>query len=687
MWLESSSGLIVDSQLVRPEEALPRAAGLFHLATREPHVGEPRMPRRVRVSDEALAHALRGLVGDVEVVLAATPEIDEVVAALHDRFARGSREDGEDDEGDEEEGGERTYIGPDMQASDVGRMFAAAARLYRAQPWKVIPPDAFVSVRCEQMGIDEGALCVVGQMGESFGFSLMRTIEDAQAFVDAADAHERGEDVTEMAAHWMFMFDDRRELPEELVREIVDERWEVAGPRAYPACVAVDADLVSRGLTRSELDGITAVLTALAELVETEGEEVMDAWEGGESLEHETTVSTPHGDVTVVIGAPLWLDEHGPDDVEVKVDIGSSGEGDVTGDVGEIDEAAARVTSLVAEDGNFDEDLFDAHRDAFIDLFLATVESADDWLDVAETLVDYAAAHLGTTFVGMTPAQMNELLFEVLPANLNAGPEVADEIVQGMRALLLVADGACGSQTASQCLAVLDDTTVPRLAKELGNTAKFGRTKRMFIAGAEAGYDLTTEAGLLAWAEAASAGEFDDVVDGTSKPTSNAKPKTKAASSAKAKPTAKASSSANAKPTAKTKPNGKARPSVKAQPSAKARPNGKAKPSAKAKPNANARATATKSKAAMPKATNSKAAMPKTAKSKAAKSKAATPKAGMPKAAKSKAATPKAARLKAAKPKASARATNTTKATRNAGAGSRSAARKASSSTRMQKRR
>src|SRR5437762_3109959 len=73
MWLEPESGLIVDSELVRPEQALSRAAGLFHLATREPKAGAPRVPQRLRVSDEVLASALRGSLGDVELVVAPTP--------------------------------------------------------------------------------------------------------------------------------------------------------------------------------------------------------------------------------------------------------------------------------------------------------------------------------------------------------------------------------------------------------------------------------------------------------------------------------------------------------------------------------------------------------------------------------------------------------------------------------------
>src|ERR1043165_474582 len=105
MWLETESGLVVDSELVRPEQALARAAGLFQLATREPKAGEPRVPRRLRVSDEALANALRGSVGDVELVVAPTPEMDEVEASMNEfmrRRAQGGLDDDDDDMDDED---------------------------------------------------------------------------------------------------------------------------------------------------------------------------------------------------------------------------------------------------------------------------------------------------------------------------------------------------------------------------------------------------------------------------------------------------------------------------------------------------------------------------------------------------------------------------------------------------------
>src|SRR5437870_3257587 len=154
IWLEPESGLIVGMEVLKQDEAFGRAAELFRRASDSPMAGEPRKPRRLRVATPELAHALRDM-GDVDLVIAPTPEIDEMSSALFERMAASDREDDS----------ELTYIGPDMTESDVAQFFRASAALYRATPWDAVPPDGFLSVTCSQLGIEAGALCVVGQAG------------------------------------------------------------------------------------------------------------------------------------------------------------------------------------------------------------------------------------------------------------------------------------------------------------------------------------------------------------------------------------------------------------------------------------------------------------------------------------------------------------------------------------------
>ena len=79
----------------------------------------------------------------------------------------------------------------DRSPATWARMFRAAAAMYRARPWDVIPPDAWIEVDCELLGITGGALTVVGPARQSHGFVLCRTAEDALAWLTRRAARTR----------------------------------------------------------------------------------------------------------------------------------------------------------------------------------------------------------------------------------------------------------------------------------------------------------------------------------------------------------------------------------------------------------------------------------------------------------------------------------------------------------------
>ena len=463
MWVETETGVIVDSELVRPEQALPRAAGLFHLATREPSVGAPRMPRSLRVSDETLAMALRGRLGDVELIVAPTPEIDVVVESLIDHMQKDDRETAP------------THLGGDVDAEDVGAFFRAAARLFRAQPWRATPGDEFLGVSCELLGIEDGALTVVGQQGDSFGLALFRSTEDAAAFLEAAERHSAGERGVEFPQQIIVSYDPLAKQPEELRAEVREHGWPIAAGGAYPSAFMLDADLVSRGLTRVELRGLTGVLEVLAEMVER-APDLAGAWRGGEPLACSRVVA---GIGTIELRAPLVADDQ--DD-------------------------AARWTSIVNEDGTLDEARFDTHREALL-AWLGAHATAEQ-VGYADLLIENLAGYHGITISQVTSRHLGELLFETLPKNVSVPASEAPQIVNALRVLLGFAATQLDSAYARTALAELPADAADRLATALADKRKYGMAKSIVMAGIESGYDMSTEAGVNAWLEVVNGGGF-----------------------------------------------------------------------------------------------------------------------------------------------------------------------------------
>jgi hypothetical protein len=391
--VEPDSGLIVGTETARPDDVLARAPQMFMDAASAPLVGVPRAPARLRVAAPELYAALRDRVGTVDVVLAPTPELDPVVESL--RAAMRATDNRDDD----------TNIGPDMTPDDVARMFRAAARLYRLQPWRLFPADGFASVACEPLGIVDGALCVVGQEGTSYGLMLFRTPADAVAFVEeSAEMEADPGHQPSLPPHFLISYDGPELVSRPAVREVREHGWEVAGPRAYPTAIFVDTDLVTRGLTRAELAGTTAVMEAVAEFIEEEPE-LASAWDSGEPLDWCSEIATAVGSVEVQLAAPLWLPEG---------------------------EELARVQVL--------------------DRFADSPEASPELIGWAEMLIDYAASYCGDELWALTPAELDGLLFEIIPRKVSVEPEQAGAIVGAARAFLAFAARELGSRQARICL-------------------------------------------------------------------------------------------------------------------------------------------------------------------------------------------------------------------------------------------
>jgi hypothetical protein len=436
VWLEPESGLIVGMEVLKPEQALGRATELFQRATSAPMIGEPRMPRRLRVASSELARALVGRLDGVEITVAPTPEVDRMAATLFERMAASDREDERD----------VTYIGPGLAESDVARFFHASARLYRVAPWGAVPPDGFLSIMCPQLGIEAGALCVVGQAGESFGFAVFRSTADATAYVDACEKRMAGDDVA-FPPHIMFSYDDRRTIGAVLAREVAKHGWELAGPKAYPSVVMIDSDLVARGLTQEELDGVCAIADTLARFT-AEGR-LQDAFDQGERITWKQL------DGEVELAAPLsLLDEEDADQVRQRCF-----------------EALGRF----AESGSATEHI--------------------GWL---ELIVNYSVDYMGAGPGDVSPIDLEELLFEVVPRKVSCEPEDAPAIVAALRAFLGFAADELASTAARENLASLRPDSSQKLARRLADPRNYGMAKALLMAATRAGFERS-EAGLAAY--------------------------------------------------------------------------------------------------------------------------------------------------------------------------------------------
>ncbi len=462
VWI-GAGGELLGFGMRPPGESIDAFIESFHQVTRSPMVGAPHVPARVRVESPELAAALgTALASATRVVCAPTPELEYVAGTLRDYMDEHAHEDPDS---------APSYLDAGVGEAQVAAFFDAAAGLFRAAPWKSIPGDTHpLSLTIEQLDVHDYALSVIGQMGESFGLVLLSTIEGYEEYLDAAAAVEEGA-APELPPHFFIAYERGAELDPALRKEIAAHGWPVAGPRAYPWCVAVDDDMVGCPPDTEELTLAEATLRALTEAMKDK-RAVKRACSGGEPFEHSCTVTTHAGPLSVVLRLPYSRPET-PD-------------------------LLGRLASLAC-DG---EDTAERHRleDELFARFARSPEaSAIELPGLLGFLTDLAADYHGETLATLSPDQLEDTLFQLVPRKVSIGAELARPMLDELRALFAFMHRELDSKRAGRLLDMLDESAVERLEEALDDPDNFGMAKSAFMQGKAEGFDMESEQGIDAW--------------------------------------------------------------------------------------------------------------------------------------------------------------------------------------------
>lgn len=458
-WMDER-GAVLGTTIGKPGKVLGLAAASLRSAIERPLIGDPHAPARVRVASTDLAHLLRKEHPTVDVVCAPTPEIDGLVAMLEDRMGQDADH-------------EQSYLGPDRDPAAVASFFRAAAGLFRAAPWKTVPSDHDpFSITIESLGLRDAALSVIGQMEESLGFVLFSGLDAFDAFVDAADAMEHGENAA-MPPHLSLNFERGADLGTSLRKEIAAHGWVVAAADAYPWLVATDEDLVARPATPRELEIGEAIALALCEVL-GDRMALVRALAGGNPFGRTISVRTHSGDVDVSIRAPhpgIANAYRPPFDV---------------------------VTDLfeLAKDGaEIDQETRNQLEEELVDEFAASPEAQALTVDVGmcRLVMSLAAGHFGATIATLRAMELREIVFETIPRKVSIRANEAHGIIEEMRALYAFMKRQYGLAQADACLRVLGRDAVAELEAALSDARNFGMAKSLVAAGREGGAKKKTK--------------------------------------------------------------------------------------------------------------------------------------------------------------------------------------------------
>jgi len=268
VWLELPSELVVGWTLLDPAAPGPSFADTLRSAMRSPAAGPPRRPARVRVADEALAAQARAALaaddqvgGRIEVTVAPTPEVDDLVRSLAEFLPEGDVPDSYLEDGR-------------VSAAAVGELFRAAQTLYHAAPWTLAHDGQLVRLDVPELGITGAAISIMGALGESLGFVVFPSLDAFDAYARAAERLERDRRRHRVPRHLdlgtdtlSLTFDRAADLPRSMRKEVLTHGWPVAGPEAYPQVLGIERDGVLRPLQAADVRLVTACAEALAAFV------------------------------------------------------------------------------------------------------------------------------------------------------------------------------------------------------------------------------------------------------------------------------------------------------------------------------------------------------------------------------------------------------------------------------------
>lgn len=151
------------------------------------------------------------------------------------------------------------------------------------------------------------------------------------------------------------------------------------------------------------------------------------------------------------------------------------------------------------DDGDLDEEEFSDYSDELLSRFANSPEfealPGGD-CGYARLVIDNGANYLAVTPANMTVAELNEIVFSIVPRKVAMEATEAKEFVIELNAFFRFLHREFEIKNALQLAAVFDRKAESRLAAELSDASNFGMAKSFFSMGKAQGFDMTTQEGL-----------------------------------------------------------------------------------------------------------------------------------------------------------------------------------------------
>src|SRR5260370_19438097 len=114
-------------------------------------------------------------------------------------------------------------------------------------------------------------------------------------------------------------------------------------------------------------------------------------------------------------------------------------------------------------------------------------------------LLDFRMYYLSVPPPQMSPDDVREILFDLIPRKVSASANEAPEIIRELQAFWTFLQREFHLENAAACLGVLNEKAPRELKKKVSDPATFGIAKSFVMMGMERGFDLSSEEGIDEW--------------------------------------------------------------------------------------------------------------------------------------------------------------------------------------------
>ncbi len=146
------------------------------------------------------------------------------------------------------------------------------------------------------------------------------------------------------------------------------------------------------------------------------------------------------------------------------------------------------------------------YQDQLLQLFEQSPEGQALWNEGIEPgwasmLLDFGMNYLSVTPPQMSPDDVREILFDLIPRKVSASADEAPEIIRELQAFWTFLQREFHLENAAACLKMLDEKAARELKKKMSDPSTFGIAKSFVMMGMERGFDLSSEEGINKWME------------------------------------------------------------------------------------------------------------------------------------------------------------------------------------------